>query len=95
MTLREKRRVLATGDEEVRSKYFKRRYVLVDSVSLHPLRINDFLRREGFGKATLRISIPDREYWKFRHRVETNLKGERKAYVFQYKNKALIAEPLD
>ena len=95
ITLREKRRVLATSDEEVKSEYFKRRYVLVGTVPFHPLRINDFLRREGFGKATLRISISDKEYWKFRHKVETNLKGERKAYVFQYKNKALFAEPLD
>ncbi|WP_324735877.1 methyltransferase [Thermococcus sp. SY098] len=94
MLLREKRRVLATSNEEIKSEYFKRAYVITGIVKFHPLRINEFLRREGFGRATLRISIPDSEYWRFRRKVENNLKGERRAYVFQYKDKAIIAEPI-
>ncbi|ADT83646.1 50S ribosomal protein L11 methyltransferase [Thermococcus barophilus] len=94
MLLREKRRVLATSDDEIKSEYFKRAYVITGIVKFHPLRINEFLRREGFGRATLRISIPDSEYWRFRRKVENNLKGERRAYIFQYKDKAIIAEPI-
>ncbi|HIP89280.1 MAG TPA: methyltransferase [Thermococcus paralvinellae] len=95
MLLREKRRVLATSDEEINSEYFKRAYVIAGIVKFHPLRINEFLRRERFGRATLRISIPDSEYWRFRRRVESNLKGERRAYVFQYRDKAIIAEAIE
>ncbi|ASJ07140.1 methyltransferase domain-containing protein [Thermococcus pacificus] len=94
MLLREKRRVLATGDEEIRSPYLKRTYRVVGIVPFHPVRINDFLRKEGFGRATLRISVPDGEYWRFRKRVEANLSGERRAFVFQLGDRAVIAEGL-
>ncbi|ANF23460.1 class I SAM-dependent methyltransferase [Thermococcus piezophilus] len=94
MLLREKRRVLATSDEKIQSDYFKRSYVIVGVTKFHPLRINDFLRKEGFGRATLRISIPENEYWRFRKRIEANLTGERRAFVFQFKDKAIIAETL-
>ena len=94
MLLREKRRVLATGEEEIRSPYLKRTYRVLGVVPFHPVRINDFLRKEGFGRATLRISVPDREYWRFRKRVEASLSGERRAFVFQLGNKAVIAEGL-
>ncbi len=92
MLLREKRRVLATGDDEIRSDYFKRVYTVVAVLPFHPVRINDFLRREGFGRATLRISLPEGEYWRFRRKVEAGLNGERRAFVFQLGEKAIIAE---
>ena len=38
--------------------------------------------------------MPDREYWRFRKRVEANLKGERRAFVFQLRDRAMIAEAL-
>ncbi|ASJ04688.1 methyltransferase [Thermococcus barossii] len=94
MLLREKRRVLATGDEEIRSPYLKRTYVIAGVVPFHPVRINDFLRKEGFGRATLRISVPEGEYWKVRKRIEANLRGERRAFVFQFGKMAIIAEGL-
>ncbi|WP_394353047.1 methyltransferase domain-containing protein [Thermococcus sp. M36] len=94
MLLREKRRVLATGNEEIRSPYLKRTYAVVGVVPFHPVRINDFLRKEGFGRATLRISVPEGEYWKVRKRIEANLKGERRAFVFQFGKMAIIAEGL-
>ncbi|NJE02543.1 methyltransferase, partial [Thermococcus sp. JdF3] len=67
---------------------------VVGVTKFHPLRINDFLRREGFGRATLRISIPENEYWRFRKRIEANLKGDRRAFIFQFKDRAIIAEAL-
>ncbi|ASJ13961.1 methyltransferase [Thermococcus radiotolerans] len=94
MLLREKRRVLATGEEEIKSSYLKRTYVVVGVLPFHPVRINDFLRKEGFGRATLRISVPEGEYWKVRRRIEANLKGDRRAFVFQFGKKAIIAEGL-
>ncbi|WP_297465433.1 methyltransferase domain-containing protein [Thermococcus sp.] len=94
MLLREKRRVLATGDGEIKSPYLKRTYRVAGIVPFHPVRINDFLRKEGFGRATLRISVPDSEYWRFRKRVEANLNGERRAFIFQLGNRAVIAEGL-
>ncbi len=96
MLIRQKRRVLATGgDEKLRSPYLKRTYAVVGVVPFHPVRINDFLRREGFGRATLRISVPDGgEYWKIRRRIEVNLRGgDRRAFVFQIGGEtAVIAE---
>lgn len=94
MLLREKRRVLATGNEEIKSPYLKRIYAIVGIVPFHPVRINDFLRKEGFGRATLRISVPEGEYWKVRRRIEANLKGDRRAFVFQFGKLAIIAEGL-
>ncbi|WP_297498561.1 methyltransferase domain-containing protein [Thermococcus sp.] len=94
MLLREKRRVLATGDEETKSPYLKRTYSVVGVLPFHPLRINDFLRKEGFGRATLKVSVPQNEYWKLRKRIEANLKGERRAFVFKIGEKAVIAEAL-
>ncbi len=92
MLLREKRRVLATGNELLRSPYLKRTYALVGTIPFHPVRINDFLRREGFGRATLKMSVPQQEYWRLRKRIEANLRGDRRAFVFRLGDRALIAE---
>ncbi|AAL81183.1 methyltransferase [Pyrococcus furiosus DSM 3638] len=92
LLLREKRRILATSDEEIKCKYFKRAYVVVKTMPFHPVRINDFLRKEGYGRATLRISVPEEEYWKIRRRIEANLSGEKRAFVFNVKGLAVIAE---
>ncbi len=94
MLLREKRRVLATSSEELRSEYFKRAYIITGTTKFHPVRINDFLRKNGYGRATLRVSIPDSAYWSFRRRIESGLKGEKRAFVFQYRDMAIIAEAL-
>ena len=94
MLLRDKRRVIATGDDEIKSEYLKRTYTVIDVVPFHPVRINDVLKKEGFGRATLRISIPDREYWHLRKRIETGLRGDRRAFIFGFKERAIIAEPL-
>ncbi len=94
MLLREKRRVLATSDEEIKSEYFKRAYIITGITKFHPVRINDFLRKNGYGRATLRISIPDTAYWSFRRRIESGLRGEKRAFVFQYKDRAIIAESI-
>jgi SAM-dependent methyltransferase len=94
MLLREKRRVLATGDEPVRSPYLKRTYSVLAVLPFHPVRINDFLRKEGFGRATLKASIPPGEYWNVRKRIEANLRGERRAFVFRIGERAIIAEAL-
>lgn len=94
MLMREKRRILATADDEIRSEYLKAVYHVLGIVPFHPMRINDFLNREGFGRAILRISIPDREYYSFKRRVEMNLRGEKRAYIFQFGNKAIITEKI-
>ncbi|WP_010478821.1 methyltransferase domain-containing protein [Thermococcus zilligii] len=94
MLTREKRRVLATGNEEAKSPYLKRTYHVAGVLPFHPVRINDFLRKEGFGRATLRISVPESEYWGIRRKIEENLKGERRAFVFKIGEKAVIAEEL-
>ena len=95
MLIREKRRAVATSDEEIESDYFKRRYIVRKVLDFHPVRINDFLKKDGYGRVTLKISIPDKDYWRFRRRVEQGLKGEKRAYLFKFKDKAIIAEPLD
>ena len=94
MLQKEKRRILATGMEPLKSPYLKRTYHVVAVLPFHPIRINDFLRREGFGRATLRISVSHEEYWKVRRKVEQNLRGDRRAFVFKVGEKAVIAEPL-
>ncbi|AEK72108.1 hypothetical protein GQS_01025 [Thermococcus sp. 4557] len=94
MLLREKRRVLATGDAPLKSPYLKRTYAVVGVLPFHPVRINDFLRREGFGRATLKLSIPQEEYWRVRKRIEANLSGDRRAFVFRVGGKAVVAEAL-
>jgi len=94
MLLRDKRRVLATGDEPVESPYLKRTYRVVSVLPFHPVRINDFLRKEGFGRATLKMSVPQEKYWKLRRRIEAKLRGSRRAFIFKVGEKAIIAEAL-
>ncbi len=94
MLLREKRRVLATSSEKIKSEYFKRAYILTGITKFHPLRINDFLRKNDYGRATLRVSIADNAYWSFRRKIENGLKGEKRAFVFQYRDKAIITEAI-
>ncbi|WP_457752530.1 methyltransferase domain-containing protein [Thermococcus sp.] len=94
MLLREKRRVLATGDEPIKSPYLKRTYSVVAVLPFHPVRINDLLRKEGFGRATLKMNVPQGEYWRIRRKIEAGLKGEGRAFVFKVGGKAVIAEAL-
>jgi len=94
LLLREKRRILATSNDEVESDYFKRSYIVVKTMPFHPVRINDFLRKEGYGRATLRINIDEKEYWRVRKKIEAGLKGEKRAFVFKVGNLAIIAEEL-
>ncbi|AFK22591.1 class I SAM-dependent methyltransferase [Pyrococcus sp. ST04] len=94
LLLREKRRVLATSMDEIKSEYFKRAYVVVATMPFHPVRINDFLRKEGYGRATLRMSVSENEYWKIRRKIEANLKGEKRAFVFKVGDLAVIAEEI-
>ena len=94
MLLLEKRRVLATGEEPVKSPFLKRTYSVVAVLPFHPVRINDLLRKEGFGRATLKISVPQEEYWRVRKRIEANLRGDRRAFVFKVGEEAIIAEAL-
>jgi hypothetical protein len=94
MLLRDKRRVLATGNEPIKSPYLKRTYSVVAVLPFHPVRINDFLRREGFGRATLKMSVPQEEYWRIRRKIEAGLKGEKRAFVFKVGEKAVVAEAL-
>ncbi|WP_461866854.1 methyltransferase domain-containing protein [Thermococcus sp.] len=94
MLLREKRRVLATSSEKIKSEYFKRAYIITGITKFHPLRINDFLRKNDYGRATLRVSIADNAYWSFRRKIENGLKGEKRAFVFQYRDKAIITEAI-
>ena len=94
MLLREKRRVLATGDEPIKSPYLKRTYSVVAVLPFHPVRINDLLKREGFGRATLKISVPQEEYWRIRKRIEAGLKGDERAFVFKVGERAIIARAL-
>ncbi|WP_048151296.1 methyltransferase domain-containing protein [Palaeococcus ferrophilus] len=94
MLLREKRRVLATSSERLTSDYFKRAYTLVDVVKFHPLRINEVLRREGFGRVKLRASVPPADYYRFKELLERGLNGDKMAYVFGFGDRAIIAETL-
>lgn len=92
--MREKRRVLATSGEKIESDYFKRAYTLIDVVKFHPLRINEVLRREGFGRVKLRASVPPADYYRFKGLLERGLNGERLAYVFGFGERAIIAEEI-
>ena len=94
MLLREKRRVLATGNEPIKSPYLKRTYSVVAVLPFHPVRINDLLKREGFGRATLKISVPQEEYWRIRKRIEAGLKGDERVFVFKVGERAIIARAL-
>ncbi len=94
MLLHEKRRILATGDKPIKSPFLKRTYSVVAILPFHPIRINNLLRKEGFGRATLRISVPQAEYWRIKKRIEANLRGERRAFIFKIGNKAVITEAI-
>ncbi|MCD6143830.1 methyltransferase [Thermococcus sp.] len=95
MLIREKRRTLATSEEEIKSDYFKRRYIVRSILRFHPVKINDFLKKEGYGRVTLKLSIADNEYWNFRRKVEQGLNGDKRAYLFRFKDKAIVAEGMD
>ncbi|CAB49940.1 class I SAM-dependent methyltransferase [Pyrococcus abyssi] len=94
LLLREKRRILATSNDEVKSEYFKRSYIVVKVMPFHPVRINDFLRREGYGRATLRMSVDEKEYWRIRKKIESGLSGDKRAFVFKVRDLAVIAEEI-
>lgn len=94
MLFREKRRVLVIGDELIKSLYFKRIYSVVGVFLFYLVRINDFFRKEGFGRVMLRISVFESEYWRIRKKIEENLRGERRVFVFKVGEKVVIVEEL-
>ncbi len=75
-----KRRTLASSNNLIKSSFLRAFSVLNYSENLE--NTIKFLRKENFGKVTLRMSLNPREYWKIRERIERELKGEDKASLF-------------
>ena len=75
-----KRRTLASSDNLIKSPFLKPFIVLDYSENLED--IIKFLRKENFGKVTLRMKLNPKEYWKIRGKIERDLSGKDKASLF-------------
>ena len=85
-----KRRTLATSSNLIKSPFLKPFRVLFFSDKID--EIMAFLRMEGYGKITLRLSISPDKYWKIRKNIEERLKGEKKASLFKIKDTYVVGE---
>ncbi len=85
-----KRRTLATSENIIKTPFLKAFKVVVYSNSIEDI-IKEF-RKEGFGKATLRMDIEPKDYWKIRKKIEEKLKGERRGSLFKVGNLFIGAE---
>ena len=85
-----KRRTLATSSNLIKSPFLKPFRVLFFSDKID--EIMAFLRMEGYGKITLRLSVSPDKYWKIRKNIEERLKGEKKASLFKIKDTYVVGE---
>jgi len=85
-----KRRTLATSSNLIDSPFLKPFKVLFFSEELD--KIIDFLRREGYGKVTLRLSVPPKRYWEIRKEIEKRLSGNEKVSLFKIGNSYVIGK---
>ena len=85
-----KRRTLASSDNLIISPFLRAFRVLYYSEKLED--IIKFLRKDNFGKVTLRMKLNSKEYWKIRGRIERDLKGEDKASLFHINGTYVVAK---
>jgi len=89
-----KRRTIATGNEKLISPYLKRTYRVIDVLRFHPARINEALKREGFGRATLKFPLSPSEHTRIKKIIERGLTGKKRAFVFKFGENGVIAEAI-
>ncbi len=76
-----KRRTLASSSLPVKSGFLRAFKIIYFTDSLD--EIIHFLRKEGYGKITLRFNVKPEKYWKIRNELERKLNGNAKASLFK------------
>lgn len=90
LLMEDKRRALFTSDEEFSTGLFRARYLVVGLVNDHDLVPE--LRKNKIGRVVIRYSISPSRYYSEKRRIESELYGDRTAYLFRYNGKILICE---
>jgi len=85
-----KRRTLATSINLIRSPFLRPFKILFFSDDFN--EIISFLKREGYGKITLRLNVSPERYWKIRKKIEEKLNGQKKASLFKIDDNYLVGE---
>ena len=85
-----KRRTLATSINLIRSPFLRPFKILFFSDDFNEIIF--FLKREGYGKITLRLNVSPERYWKIRKKIEEKLNGQKKASLFKIDDNYLVGE---
>ena len=88
----ETKQAFLTSKGFVRSDFFKNSFKVLEECEFDDELIISALKKHFIGKAEIRFNVDPKDYWKIRNNYEKNLRGEKKAYVFKLKGKAVIAE---
>ncbi len=90
LLMKDKRRVLFTSDHEFNTTLFRARYLVVGLVGGKDL-VSE-LRKNKIGRVVIRYPISPSKYYAEKRRIESELQGDRTAYLFRYDDKILICE---
>jgi len=85
-----KRRTLASSTNLISSPFLRPFKILFFSDDFN--EIISFLKREGYGKITLRLNVSPERYWKIRKKIEEKLNGQKKASLFKIDDNYLVGE---
>ena len=85
-----KRRTLASSTNLIRSPFLRPFKILFFSDDFNEIIF--FLKREGYGKITLRLNVSPERYWKIRKKIEEKLNGQKKASLFKIDDNYLVGE---
>ncbi len=85
-----RRRTLASSYKEIDNP-FLRKFIVVGIAETMDGAVK-ILRKNFFGKVTLRISIEPKDYWSVRKEIERKLSGKRKGYLFYGADKYIVCE---
>jgi SAM-dependent methyltransferase len=88
----ETKQAFMTSKGFVKSGFFKNSFKILEECEFDDGLIISALKKHFIGKAEIRFNVDPKDYWKIRNNYEKNLRGEKKAFVFKLKGKAVIAE---
>ncbi|MEM2115496.1 MAG: methyltransferase domain-containing protein [Candidatus Woesearchaeota archaeon] len=88
----DQKRTFSTSDYLISSDYFRETYEVKAVFSFSIDLINRYLKENNYGKAIIKFSIPSENYWSLRKRLESDLKGDRIAYITKFQDMAVVME---
>ncbi|HLD15471.1 MAG TPA: rRNA adenine N-6-methyltransferase family protein [Candidatus Nanoarchaeia archaeon] len=83
-----------TSEDNIESPFFLNRFKVIDHCEYDDEKIIEILKKNKIGKTVIRAKLKPQEYWDFRKKYESKIKGQRIAHLLFLKGNVVILEKI-